>query len=443
MVVLQLTRARRAMLVILATGVWLIAAPVAGFADPAPSAPTPTAGVVSPRAPSAAEAVAGDRAQGAKDAADRRVGTLANSIAGESKHLATLSATASLAEQRFTAQQVVEASARIAEARAATRLTLAREQCRAAHDALVAIAVSSYQGGGGPGSIGTSSFASLLTVDNPSEVMGGAVEQRMLGDHQVDVVAQLTLAEQVLRSAEQVRQAALAAVASQTAVLDGIRRQADSAQAASSLVLSALRANLVKAKVGQKQADAALSTFLGGWSIADPARAGALNTQYEAIALEARHSEATPRGSHWTAAMGQTVVNRALQFLGTSYAWAGGDATGPTRGTCAGGSAHNDCHLSGFDCSGLALYAWAPYLSMSHFAATQYGYGTVHPAPTALLPGDLVFWSSNGAVAGIHHVAIYVGNGNIIQAPQSGDIVRITPLANVSSGYFGATRPLS
>ena len=80
---------------------------------------------------------------------------------------------------------------------------------------------------------------------------------------------------------------------------------------------------------------------------------------------------------------------------------------------------------------------------MAHFAATQYNSGSVHPAPTELLPGDLVFWSNNGTPAGIHHVAIYVGDGNVIQAPESGDIVRITPLGSVSAGYFGATRPLS
>ncbi len=79
---------------------------------------------------------------------------------------------------------------------------------------------------------------------------------------------------------------------------------------------------------------------------------------------------------------------------------------------------------------------------MAHFAATQYSYGNLHPAPTELLPGDLVFWSNNNTVAGIHQVALYVGDGNVIQVPQSGDIVRITPLTNVASGYF-ATRPLT
>jgi cell wall-associated NlpC family hydrolase len=97
----------------------------------------------------------------------------------------------------------------------------------------------------------------------------------------------------------------------------------------------------------------------------------------------------------------------------------------------------------GFDCSGLALFGWAPFLSMPHLAAEQYFAGHVHPAVSALKPGDLVFWSTNRTAAGIHHVALYIGNGNVVQAPNSGDIVRVTPLANVDAGYFGATRPLT
>jgi cell wall-associated NlpC family hydrolase len=80
---------------------------------------------------------------------------------------------------------------------------------------------------------------------------------------------------------------------------------------------------------------------------------------------------------------------------------------------------------------------------MPHLAAEQYFAGRLHPAVPALKPGDLVFWSNNGKAAGIHHVAVYIGNGNVVQAPNSGDIVRVTPLANVDSGYFGATRPLT
>jgi cell wall-associated NlpC family hydrolase len=147
---------------------------------------------------------------------------------------------------------------------------------------------------------------------------------------------------------------------------------------------------------------------------------------------------------HWTVALGQYAAGRALAQIGTPYAWAGGDAAGPTRGVCAGGNAANDCRVVGFDCSGLALYGWAPFVALPHLASSQYvAAGSIHPAVTALLPGDLVFWSNDGKVSGIHHVAVYVGAGNVVQAPQSGDIVRVTPLANVDGGYFGATRPLT
>ncbi len=130
-----------------------------------------------------------------------------------------------------------------------------------------------------------------------------------------------------------------------------------------------------------------------------------------------------------------------MTWLGTPYAWAGGNSGGPTRGVCAGDGAFNDCNVVGFDCSGLVMYAWAQF-PFAHFAATQYLQGSVHPDVSSLMPGDLVFWSDGGQAL-IHHVAIYIGGGNVIQAPQSGDIVRITPLGQVSSGYYGATRPLT
>jgi cell wall-associated NlpC family hydrolase len=104
----------------------------------------------------------------------------------------------------------------------------------------------------------------------------------------------------------------------------------------------------------------------------------------------------------------------------------------------------NDSSVYGFDCSGLALYAWAPQgIYLPHFAASQYFVaGSYHPSPGEFLPGDLLFWSTGGA-DGIHHVAIYIGNGNVVQAPNSGDVVKVTPWDQVSWGYYGATRPLS
>jgi cell wall-associated NlpC family hydrolase len=394
-------------------------------------------------APPTPSSTTADQAQQAKAAADKQAAKVAHTIVGQSKHIAALSAAAASAEQHYLTQEVVEAKAQLAEAFAQLRLTSARVDYRVAYNAFAASAVSSYESDGAPDSISSSSIGSLLINDDPSAVLSADDQHQLLADHQANVVSRMTLALGAVRSAEQTERSALADVTEQTRRLGTIRRAAEHALAAGRLALKHLQADLVKAKASQKQADAVLSTFLGGWSAADPARASELNREYTEIALQARSAKPAPAGAHWTAAMGQTAANRALQYLGTPYAWAGGSVSGPTVGVCVHGAAHNDCHLTGFDCSGLALFGWAPYLSMAHNAATQYGSGRSHPEITALLPGDLVFWSGNHAVTGIHHVAIYVGNGNVIQAPQSGDIVRITPLNQVSSGYYGATRPLS
>jgi cell wall-associated NlpC family hydrolase len=143
----------------------------------------------------------------------------------------------------------------------------------------------------------------------------------------------------------------------------------------------------------------------------------------------------------WTAGKGQAAANRALQWLGERYSFAAGNYNGPTWGACVTDDAGwNDCHVFGFDCSGLAMYAWAPAgIYMPHYAASQWSYGSFHPSLNQLLPGDLLFWSSDGTVPGIHHVAIYIGNGQVVQAPQSGDVVKISYIW--MDEYYGATRP--
>jgi cell wall-associated NlpC family hydrolase len=72
-----------------------------------------------------------------------------------------------------------------------------------------------------------------------------------------------------------------------------------------------------------------------------------------------------------------------------------------------------------FDCSGLTMRAWgAGGVSLPHFAAGQYA-ATAHVAIADLQPGDLVFFGSD-----LHHVGIYVGGGQMINAPTTGSVVR-------------------
>lgn len=118
----------------------------------------------------------------------------------------------------------------------------------------------------------------------------------------------------------------------------------------------------------------------------------------------------------------ETVVNRALSQLGVPYAWGGGNANGPTKGIRDGGVAdrHGDYNKTGFDCSGLMIYAFAGVgKALPHYTGYQYTAGPQHPVSTRKR-GDMLFWPG--------HVALYLGDGQMVEAPQSGDVVKISPV---------------
>jgi peptidoglycan DL-endopeptidase RipA len=150
------------------------------------------------------------------------------------------------------------------------------------------------------------------------------------------------------------------------------------------------------------------------------------------------------RMGDWTAQRGVRIAERALRWRNWPYSFGAGGADGPSYGTPVDFDSRNDDKVFGFDCSGLTMYAVAPWRHLDHDAAAQYTeVGSFHPSIDSLQPGDLVFWSSDGTIGGIGHVAIYVGNGLVIQAPHSGDVIRVTPIYQVESGTMGATRPLT
>lgn len=132
----------------------------------------------------------------------------------------------------------------------------------------------------------------------------------------------------------------------------------------------------------------------------------------------------------------KTVINRALSQLGVPYAWGGGNANGPTRGTHDGGvaDAFGDFNKVGFDCSGLMIYAFAGVgVALPHYSGYQATSGRRVPL-SQMAPGDLLFWASGGR---IHHVALYIGNDQMVEAPYSGSRVRI------ASVRYGGIVPLA
>ncbi|WUD70112.1 NlpC/P60 family protein [Nocardia sp. NBC_00508] len=122
----------------------------------------------------------------------------------------------------------------------------------------------------------------------------------------------------------------------------------------------------------------------------------------------------------------ETVVDRAMSQLGVTYAWGGGDEGGPTLGIRDGGVAdsHGDYNKVGFDCSGLMVYAFAGIgVSLPHYSGYQYNAGTRVPVGERER-GDMLFWGPNGS----RHVALYLGDGQMVEAPQSGDVVKVSPV---------------
>lgn len=122
----------------------------------------------------------------------------------------------------------------------------------------------------------------------------------------------------------------------------------------------------------------------------------------------------------------EMVINRAESQLGVPYAWGGGDANGPTLGIHDGGVAdsYGDYNKIGFDCSGLMIYAFAAVgISLPHYTGYQYTSGP-HVPLSDMQRGDMIFYGPNAS----EHVALYLGNNQMIEAPESGDVVKISAL---------------
>ena len=100
-----------------------------------------------------------------------------------------------------------------------------------------------------------------------------------------------------------------------------------------------------------------------------------------------------------------------------------------------------DAGVTGFDCSDLTRNAYARVgISIPRNSSQQYA-RLPKVGPSHLRAGDLVFWALDVTrPATVHHVAIYLGNGQIIEVPWSGMTVRITGM-RFGSGYIGAVRP--
>jgi peptidoglycan DL-endopeptidase RipA len=125
-------------------------------------------------------------------------------------------------------------------------------------------------------------------------------------------------------------------------------------------------------------------------------------------------------------------IARALVSADIPYAWGGGSLDGPSQGISDGGGAadaHGDYNKVGFDCSGLSRYVHYQLTGeeVARTSEAQYSQGTEIPQSEAQ-PGDFVFPNSSFGPGGPGHVQIYLGDGKVLEAPQSGDQVKISEM---------------
>ena len=121
-------------------------------------------------------------------------------------------------------------------------------------------------------------------------------------------------------------------------------------------------------------------------------------------------------------------ITAAAKELGVPYVWGGGNYSGPTGG--------------GFDCSGLVMYAAyvasGGRIRLPHFAPTQMN-ATRPVAWADKQPGDLIYFIYPGEREP-HHVAIYLGGNQILQAPRTGETVRYGTLSEFNGQTMAARR---
>ncbi|BEH76464.1 MULTISPECIES: NlpC/P60 family peptidoglycan endopeptidase RipA [Mycobacterium] len=112
------------------------------------------------------------------------------------------------------------------------------------------------------------------------------------------------------------------------------------------------------------------------------------------------------------------VIRRGMARIGVPYSWGGGNAAGPSKGIDSGAG------ITGFDCSGLVLYSFAGVgIKLPHYSGSQYNLGRKIPT-SQMRRGDVIFYGPGGS----QHVTLYLGNGQMLEAPDIGLKVRVAPV---------------
>ena len=361
-----------------------------------------------------------------------------------------------LAQQAATKAQAGLASARTARTDAQLQMSV--------------FAADSYRGSGDLGKL-----SALMTSDSPNSFLARASTLSALARHEQALISEMTATEHQQNVAQHAADQALSAqkaategaakakdtamkaldnqvgqvalikqqqtdLQAQLAVLkgtaknltvaraDGLRRlaaEAAAARKAAAAAAEAARNRAAQARAEQaRQAAAAASRGSTGGSVTAGGSGGS-------------PTDVVPAGSGRSissAAQRQKAVDFAQGQVGLWYRWAGAGEVGPTV-TATGVQS-----IPGYDCSGLTMRAYqSAGISLGHYTGLQWDEG-MHVSRDQLQPGDLVFFATDiNDIGTIHHVGIYIGGGQMIDAPQTGEQIGVRDVFR--SDYIGAVQP--
>ena len=220
---------------------------------------------------------------------------------------------------------------------------------------------------------------------------------------------------------EQQQQAALNQEQGQIATLVKQQQEAEAAAAA-----RAAAAKIAAAQAAASQA-AAAQTAAANAAAAQQTTSTSSTSSTSSTTGNSGAGSSAPTGSNPpapppTSSGGEGAVQAAESQIGVPYVWGGESPRGSPD--------------PGFDCSGLTAWSWGQVgVPLPHFSGAQMADST--PVPISdLEPGDLLFYGPGGDT----HVAMYVGPGTMIEAPQTGETVWLTGL-RLGDGFVGAGRP--
>ena len=302
-----------------------------------------------------------------------------------------------LASEKYDAAQADLAQLINAQEQATRAATAASVAAQDARDAAESNTRALYTSGGITGL-----YAAVLTGESPGSVLDGLHSVQVVSDAAAASLSEVDSAVQAAADAD-------AKVADLRDRQDTLTAQAANASADAQSALAQEQAILENTNAEVVTLEAALQKQIDDQTAARDA------------ATLAAAQLAAPIAAGAPSALAVTAINAAGTQIGKPYVYGG---SGPDS----------------WDCSGLTQWAFVQAgVLLPRTAADQYAAVPTKVPLGSLEPGDLLFWATNASdPSTIHHVAIYLGGGQMLAAPHTGDVVRVQPV--YLDGYIGAVR---